>query len=423
MAPNPAIIQAVEQLGYRVTVGDVATQAGFDINLARQQLLALATGVGAHMQVAESGEIVYLFPQSLRAVLRNKFLRLRLQEWGKILWQVLFYLIRISFGILLLGSLALITLAILIIIMVHEVTSDDDNFAPTSWISPSWFDVFSPNYDRRNQERRQAEIQLNEQQEKQEEKNQLNFLEAIFSFLFGDGNPNADLEERRQKAIVAVIHNNHGAVVAEQIAPYLDDLGSGYAQEYEDYMLPVLTSFNGQPTVSHEGHLVYVFPELQATASSQQQEVSTQYFLEEIPQKFSAASPGAIALSAILGLLNLAGAVYLESLLVKEIMENGSVLPLAHNICLLLLGYGTAFVGIPLGRYFWLKRHNKKICDRNAQRQERSLLLADAAVQGKVDYARQFATQTIISEGDLVYTTETDLMEQESNAIAKLTAV
>ncbi|PSB26559.1 hypothetical protein [Chlorogloea sp. CCALA 695] len=104
-------------------------------------------------------------------------------------------------------------------------------------------------------------------------------------------------------------------------------------------------------------------------------------------------------------------------------MENGSVLPLAHNICLLLLGYGTAFVGIPLGRYFWLKRHNKKICDRKAQRQERSLLLADAEVQGKVDYARQFAAQSIIGEGNLVYRTQTDLLEQESNAIAKLIAV
>ena len=83
MAPNPAIMEAVEQLGYRVTVGDVATQAGFNVNLAQQGLLALATDVGGHLQVAETGEIVYLFPKNLRAVLRNKFLRLRLQEWWK----------------------------------------------------------------------------------------------------------------------------------------------------------------------------------------------------------------------------------------------------------------------------------------------------------------------------------------------------
>ncbi len=81
MAPNPNIMQAVEQLGYRVTVGDVTTQAGLNINLAQQGLLTLATDAGGHLQVAESGEIVYLFPKNFRAILRNKFLRLRLQEW------------------------------------------------------------------------------------------------------------------------------------------------------------------------------------------------------------------------------------------------------------------------------------------------------------------------------------------------------
>ena len=116
-------------------------------------------------------------------------------------------------------------------------------------------------------------------------------------------------------------------------------------------MLPVLISFNGQPTVSPQGHLVYVFPELQ-TSASQQQEIPVQPFLKEIPEKFSAASPGAIVLSAILGTLNLAGTVYLESLILNELINGNNVLPLAHTICLLLLGYGTAFVGIPLGRYF-----------------------------------------------------------------------
>ena len=192
MAPNPAIMEAVEQLGYRVTVGDVATQAGFNVNLAQQGLLALATDVGGHLQVAETGEIVYLFPKNLRAVLRNKFLRLRLQEWWKKVWRVLFYLIRISFGVLLLASIALIIVTIFVLLTAINQSSDDDNgspsygggssfFMPYFWIGPNWFGVFSPDYDRRYQERR-------------EEESQLNFFEAIFSFLFGDGNPNADLE-------------------------------------------------------------------------------------------------------------------------------------------------------------------------------------------------------------------------------------
>jgi len=63
MAPNPNI-KLLEQLGYRVTVGDVTTQAGLNVNLAQQGLLTLATDAGGHLQVAESGEIVYLFPKT-----------------------------------------------------------------------------------------------------------------------------------------------------------------------------------------------------------------------------------------------------------------------------------------------------------------------------------------------------------------------
>ena len=52
MTPNPTIMTAVEQLGYRVTSGDVAVQAGMDVNVAQQQLLALASDAGGHLQVA-----------------------------------------------------------------------------------------------------------------------------------------------------------------------------------------------------------------------------------------------------------------------------------------------------------------------------------------------------------------------------------
>ena len=64
MTPNPAIMKAVDHLDYRVTLGDVAAQAGLDVKAAEQGLLALATDAGGHLQVSESGEIVYLFPNN-----------------------------------------------------------------------------------------------------------------------------------------------------------------------------------------------------------------------------------------------------------------------------------------------------------------------------------------------------------------------
>lgn len=254
MAPDPKmmppkIMQAVERLGYRVTVGDVAAQAGMNINLAQQGLLALASEAGGHLQVAESGEVVYQFPQDFRDILRNKYFRLQLQEWWDKVWGILFYIIRISFGIALIASIALIALAIIAILIGLSTARNDDEggdwgggevFMPSFWFPSDFFWIFYPDPYSHHPDRQQLE---------NSEPAELNFLESVFSFLFGDGNPNSKLEDRRWQVIGNVIRNQQGAVTAEQIAPYLDELGTGYALDYEEYMLPVLTRFNGRPEV------------------------------------------------------------------------------------------------------------------------------------------------------------------------------
>jgi hypothetical protein len=413
MAPNSTIMQAVEKLDYRVTVGDVATQAGLNVAEASQGLLTLASEAGGHLQVAETGDIVYLFPQNFREILRNKYLQLRVQEWWKKVWGVLFYLIRISFGIFLVASIALITVTIILIITAINSDRDDDNRSSSSggggfFFFPDLFWYFSPNYETRSQERRR--------EQRQGQESDLNFFEAVFSFLFGDGNPNANLEERRWQEIATVIRSHRGAVVAEQLAPYLDNLGEGYTKEYEDYMLPVLLRFNGQPTVSPEGQIVYYFPELQVGASKKHRK-SVSVYLEEFPWRFSAAGSGQIMLSAGLGVLNFVGALVLGSLLRDGAIaaQLGGLVAFVQGIYGLLLVYGTGFLGIPLLRYFWIKWDNGKIAARNRDRLSRARLLTspDGALQQKIDYASQFSAEKVIGNEDLVYSTETDLLEQE----------
>ncbi|MEL7224071.1 MAG: hypothetical protein AAGL17_04205 [Cyanobacteria bacterium J06576_12] len=54
---NKDVMQAVEALKYRVTVGEVAANSGLNVEVAQQGLLALASETQGHMQVSESGEI------------------------------------------------------------------------------------------------------------------------------------------------------------------------------------------------------------------------------------------------------------------------------------------------------------------------------------------------------------------------------
>ena len=425
MAPNPTIMQAVEQLGYRVTVGDVAAKAGLDVNFAQRELLTLASEAGGNLQVAESGDIAYLFPKNFRDILRNKFLRLQLQEWWQKIWRILFYLIRISFGIVLVASILLIFVAITLLLS----NSDSNNgggggeggggggrgggffFFPYFWNDLVW--IFYWNHD---------EPYYQQRSRLTDQKPQMSFLEAVFSFIFGDGNPNHNLEDRKWSDIATAISNNRGAVVAEQIAPYLDNLGQGYAREYEEYMLPALARFDGRPEVSPQGQIVYHFPQLQTTATERNSQPVAAY-LREMLWRFSNASSGQIMLAAGLGAVNLVGALVLGNLLAKSAIASGFI-GFVSAIYPMILIYGVGFLAIPLIRYFWIQWKNSRIEARNQERQQRAMLLnePDANLLQKLAYAREFAAENVLTGEDLAYTTETELTQQELEQSAKIDA-
>ncbi|MBR8827277.1 MAG: hypothetical protein DSM107014_05125 [Gomphosphaeria aponina SAG 52.96 = DSM 107014] len=422
MTPQPEIMKSVEKLNYRVTVGDVAANAGLEINLAQRELLALASDAGGHLQVAESGDIVYLFPKNFRTILRNKYWRLAFQEWGEKVWKVVFFLIRISFGIVLIASIILMAIAITMILLAMSSDNEGEGGGGRNssrggrgffWFNFSDFFYFFGFNGYNNTSRR-----VNSG-----ERSKMNFLEAVFSFLFGDGLPNPDLEERRWQEIGTVIRNNRGAVVAEQIAPYLDRIEADRSED-EDYILPVLIRFNGYPEVSAAGEIIYYFPELQVTALERKSQPVSSYLREQLWQ-FSQAGSGQIMLASGLGAVNIILALVLGSLLKGEIGEQlGGLVAFVDGIYWLLLGYGIAFLLVPLIRYFWIKWRNGKIKLRNQQREKCSLLLnrADARLQQKIEYASQFAAQKVIGDEDITYSTETDLLEQDIKRADKIDA-
>ncbi|MDR9403087.1 MAG: hypothetical protein RI580_06570 [Halothece sp. Uz-M2-17] len=429
MTPNPLITKSIEKLDYRVTVGDIAAETGLKLKDAQQGLVALAADAGGHLQVSETGDITYLFPENFRGILRNKYLRLRLQEWWDKIWGVLFYLIRISFGIVLIASIVLIAITISLIIIGVQMNSNEGDsdegigggggfsfgFFPF-WFGPDLFWFFSPGYYEYDEP-----IERRETKRTHKQKIELSFLEAIFSFLFGDGNPNAKLEERRWQEIGSIIRRNKGAVVGEQIAPYLDQIDAR-SWEDEDYMLPVLTRFNGVPEVTEEGQIIYYFPDLQVTAKENSQP-SVSSYLEERKWRFTKASSTQKIIAIGLGGVNLILALMLGSLLSGELVaQMGGLVAFVNGIYGILLAYAIGYLTIPLIRYFWIQQKNKQITARNEERFQRVRLLAspDQDLQIKLQDAKAFASQTVLNEEDIAYSTEQDLMEQEAERSDKI---
>jgi hypothetical protein len=428
MNPRQATMQAIEKLDYRVTPGDIAAQAGLNLEIANSQLLALAADTSAHMQVSEVGDIAFEFDRGFKNTLLARSLKLRLQEWLRTAWKWIFYLIRISFGILLIVAIVVVVLAIVAAwIALSSQSKDGDNnsggrrrssdrtfggggfyFFPRVYPWDFWA-VFDPNYYR--PERRRARAA---------EQDEMGFLESIYSFLFGDGDPNYDLEEKRWQSIASIIRQNRGVVTAEQITPYLDDIGLA-VEGYEDYMVPVLARFNGQPHVSEAGTLVYSFPELQTVASERKVKSGKKY-LQEHKWQFSKASSGKITLAIVLGVGYLLGTIYLGTLLANPALADQLVgyLGFVSGIYSLLLGYAILFVSVPAVRYLVLQFINPPIEKRNQMRQARYHQLIDPApeLQQKLEFAQQFATQQqIVGAEGVAYDTKQDLLAQEFNQL------
>ena len=431
MTPNPLITKSVEKLNYRVTVGDVATETGLKVQDAQKGLVALASDASGHLQVSETGDITYLFPENFRTILRNKYLRLRLKEWWDKVSGVLFYLIRISFGIVLVASIILMAIAIFVIIIGVQMNSDEGdsdndmgggmsiNFFPIWLFGPDLFWFFSPGYYEDDEPIARESSQRNSRQ-----KSELSFLESIFSFLFGDGNPNRKREERRWQEIGRVIQNNGGAVVGEQIAPYLDNIDQK-SWEDEDYMLPVLMQFNGVPEVTEDGSIIYYFPDLQVKADRQRKQ-SVESYLKEKYWQFTKASSNQKMLAIGLGGANLVLALILGSLLTEEVvMQLGGFIAFVNGIYGILLVYAIGYLVIPLIRYFWIQQQNKKIATRNEKRSQRAeeflkLAGSDQSFQNKLQQAQKFASETVLSEEDVAYSTEEDLIDQEASRSDKI---
>jgi cell division protein FtsB len=404
MQQRERIINAVEALNWRGTVGDVSTRSGLELAVAQQELNSLAQDAGGHLQVSSTGEIVYAFEANTRERLvardRNAALKAFLKSAGR----AAFYLLRISFGILLIASLVLIAVAIFV--LMNASRNDNDGGDSRSEGGPIfipgfyWYDVWlfmgpSDPYTRlRDPER-------------------MGFLESVFSFLFGDGDPNAELEERRWRAVAGLIRDNGGVVVAEQLAPYLDDAST----EHEDYVLPALVRYNGQPEVSEAGEIVYRFPDLQVQATAAAGRARPPEWLDEALWRFSRATGGQITLAAGLGILNFLGAWWLWFTL------QGVYLPARLGwievLTPLLVLYGTLFLAIPAVRYFVLQQFNQGIRARNDRRAEfaRRLREMNAALRKKLAFARQFARKQVIGDDDIIYTTEKNTFEQRDSEL------
>ncbi|CAL4969026.1 unnamed protein product [Urochloa decumbens] len=412
-------MEAVDHFGGRVTIGDVASRAGLQLAQAERALQALAADTEGFLEVSEDGEVLYVFPKDYRTKLAGKSFRMRVEPLVDKAKEVGAYLVRVSFGTALIASIVLVYTTIIAIL--SSSSSDEDSrgrrrrsYGSTIIIPTDMFWYLDADYYRRR---------------RVEKENGMNFIESVFSFVFGDGDPNDGLEEKRWKMIGQYISSNGGVVTAEEVAPFLDvPPPSEESKDDESFILPVLLRFQGHPEVDEQGNIMYRFPSLQRTASSKsgrsREYVGTKWsamfggvekYLEEKPWKFSKANASEKAMVAGLGGLNLFGVIVLGNLLKQMTVTPGGLISFAAQLYPLLQIYAGSFFAIPLFRWFLLRKTNNDIKKRNKAREQRAqeLLSPDSSLRRKLLSARDMAQRKVITPEEIVYTTEKDILEQD----------
>jgi hypothetical protein len=235
-----------------------------------------------------------------------------------------------------------------------------------------------------------------------------NFLFNCFSFLFGDGNPNLNLEERKWSMIAEVIRRNGGVVTADQLAPY-----TGADPGNDDGVLAVLVRFDGKPEVTEEGQIIYSFPSLQVTASELSYPGELPSHLSEWPWKFTNTSSEELLPVYIVAALNVIGSWVLLSLTIGHGLY--SLVPLV----VILVIYGSLFLAVPFVRHMVNTVRNTRIQSRNEKKRQYSkrLELPSDELARKLAAAKALKLEArVLRSEDNVYTTERDSLEQEFDA-------
>lgn len=390
-----------------MTVADVASRSGLPLDTARLELNKMAIEARGTLEVSKKGDILYSFSKEFETAYETKGTRMLIEQTLKTIMTVGFFILRVSFGVLLIASFVTISVvfmvALLFILLGMEGADGDLDGAE---LDMDYFDVgdlgvffaWSVLFQHRTPDSYQGDymgmvIDVPDR----------GFFYNCFSFLFGDGSPNTKKKDEQWRFVAEVIRLNNGVVLGEQVMPYLLSNKKGPAA-----MFPVLVHFDGRPEVTSSGHIAYVFPSLQIMA--QQPGVGeVPAFLEENFWQFSKLPTERLHWVFFFAGANLCGAYALfHHLSWFEIL-----IPYA-GLIEVIMTYATFFMCFPIGRQLVNIGRNVWIDTRNQMRKQYAQGLQSSIIQKKIVEAQTLAPELVIMSNEQIeYSTDRDLLEQQ----------
>lgn len=480
------ILEAIAVRGPRIVPVDIAADTGMALPVVVSELNNIASETHAHLEVTESGNIAYKFSPNLQQQYVANASRQMFRSAFRVVSNValivmrafvaaMFFLVRISFGVALVAGAILVVVLVVVVIIagLKALTGGDGDsggdgfdfdfgslfdfgfagdrpfymYWAFDWLWDwffFWRYIFPPYGGYQSGYNAPYDAQ-NDYLNKNQSEKKSNFLFNVYSYLFGDGNPNPNFEERKWQTVAQVLESNAGVVTAEQMAPY-----TGQDPKNEDWMIGIMQRFNGSPEVTESGNIIYTFPAFQsavqlgdgagsstalepaeqdnfapenlsklfnqhvgrqkAMKNIQRRSTVSEGYLAEQEWPFMTVDGGGLTSIIIFALVVLVGSVVL--------IFNMNWLPFLHKLqplLYLLFGYGLMFFLIPALRFPIFRMINDGIIERNDAKMAYATQLKNPtpALNDKLLEARYVRFNGLPKAVDkTVYTTEKDALDQ-----------
>lgn len=404
------LLRTLKQRGREATVTDLVTSASLPRVQVEEQLASISDEFGARLKVTESGEVLYSFPNGFKSrytgfgasVKRFSKAALKfLEVAGTTLFKAWIMVMLVGYFALFVTLLILALVASIAISMSSK--SDErserssggfNGFALTGRLLELFFRIWF--YSEVFKDPYQRDYERNRNYERAKARGPKRPLhKAVFSFVFGETDPNAEFDAELRKALISFVQAQKGIISMDEFSALcgLDELEAG--RLINRYLLEL----EGSPEVSDAGTLYFSFPKLMLKADRAEASWPARLTQKKL-NVFSANPKGMNFWFAAINAVNiLFGSFFAVSALTigTPVKENvNSFLDLLYLITynganyinlgyigifiilgLIPLSFGVLFYAIPLLRMLKMQGENAKIKKENLARVVHRTILAN----------------------------------------------
>ncbi|MDR2729510.1 MAG: hypothetical protein LBB81_01260 [Treponema sp.] len=248
------IVSSLKKRKKAAAIADICASTALPLEKVRELLPKAADEYSGHLQVTEQGEILYSFPDGFSSRYRGFYPALKkvFRACSLGLKKTLVFLFKTWIVFTLIGYfIFFIVLALASVFLSIASKSSDNRRSGSVYFGPNlfgiiwriWFfsEITKPHYAQTKPVVRK------------EEKRPMH--KAVFSFVFGDDDPNKDFTDDEDKAVIAYIQSNNGVINLTEFMAFKGI--NSLAAERE--IISFCVRFGGSPEVTDEGAIVYRF--------------------------------------------------------------------------------------------------------------------------------------------------------------------